>query len=145
MMTYWSIIFWLFFFICGFFSQITAITGTKRLRAEFLDVTWVSSRPQVIDFRLFGIFRSSLTFNCPLAVPGAKGPIDLLWHSLGSYLGSLTTAAMILSTVDSNFIFKFKNSNWVHFIRQDMTSNRANLYFILAASPVGYIVGGFLK
>ena len=30
-------------------------------------------------------------------------------------------------------------------IRQNMTSNRANLYFILAALPVGYIVGGFFK
>ena len=57
------------------------------VRAEFLNVTWVSSRPQVIDFRLFGIFRSSLTFNCPLAVPWSQGTdrstLALPWLLLG--------------------------------------------------------------
>ena len=56
-------------------------------RAEFLDVTWVSSRPQVIDFWLFGIFRSSLRVNCPLAVPWSQGTdrstLELPWLLLG--------------------------------------------------------------
>ena len=44
-------------------------------------------------------------------------------------------------------IVKFNYESWYRtgFIRQNMIINRADLYFILAALPVGYIVGGFLK
>ena len=77
---------------------------------------------------------------------GGVGGVIGVVNKIIAYVSTLsTTAAMILFTVDSNFIFKFKNSNWVHFIRQNMTSNRANSYFILATHPVAYIVGGFLK